>query len=576
MPCLRAPPNPSSDMNRREFLKNTGTAVAVSGVGRMFAAPGVELVQQNTLFEKTFRATAPYRDPFNDVDFKVQVTFPDRRKKIYPGFWAGGDRFTFRFSSHGVGEFAYLTLCSNERDAGLHHQRGVFRVVPYEGSNLLRKHGPIRISKNKRHFTHLDGKPFLWLGDTWWCGLTKRLRWPDEFKLMVGDRVEKGFNAIQFTVGLAPSGTYFAEKNVNEAGLPWDEAAQRINPAYFDAADRRVFHLVESGLVPVVVPCWGFYILRLGTENAKKLWQYVMARWGALPAVWCLAGEVSMPYYLSATPAQDGPRQVVAWSEVLEYLRSINVYGHPISAHPKHGLSSRAEVKDPTLLDFDMLQAGHLYVHALPKALSLLRQSRASEPVMPALVDEVAYEGIGETNWEDCQRQLFWASVLSGSPGYTYGAHGITQFNSREFPSFVQPQGQSWGEETWHNAYKYRGSYQVGVGKKILETFPWWEIEPHPEWVPPASSESLKHFTSYAAGIPGKLRIIYFSVVSGMELVVRELEPGIVYDAHFVTPSSGKPLPLGKIQGDASGTWSMKRTRRHDLLLIMTAAKVTS
>lgn len=558
-------------MNRRAFLKYTGAAVALSQTAR--AASGSDAdVPQNTVFEKSFRATSAYRDPFDDVDFKVRITFPDGREKIYPGFWAGQDRFSFRFSSHEVGLFSYVTVASNERDAGLHQHRGTFRVVRYEGDNELLKHGPIRISKNKRHFTHLDGKPFLWLGDTWWCGLTKRLRWPDEFKLMTRDRMEKGYNAIQFTVGLAPTGTYFDKKNENENGLPWDEAAGRINPAYFDAADRRVFHLVDSAIVPVIVPCWGFYILRMGTDNTKKLWRYIMARWGALPAVWCVAGEVSMPYYNSETRQEDGPRQIAAWSEVLQYLREINCYGHVICAHPKHGQSSRNEVLDSSLLDFDMLQAGHLYLQALPKALSLLRTSLAEKPAMPVLVDEVAYEGIAETNWEDCQRQLFWASVLSGSPGYTYGAHGITQFSSDEFPSNVQPQGLSWGEETWHNAYQYRGATQVGLGKKALAKLDWWKMEPHPEWVLPAKSDALKHFTSYAAGVPGKLRVIYFSALSAMELAVVGLEPDITYDAYFIVPSNGKRLPLGQVRGNRNGVWTMTRTRKHDLVLIMIAA----
>ena len=35
------------------------------------------------------------------------------------------------------------------------------------------------------------------LGDTWWKGLTKRLPWPDGFKILTADRVEKGFTIIQ-------------------------------------------------------------------------------------------------------------------------------------------------------------------------------------------------------------------------------------------------------------------------------------------------------------------------------------------------------------------------------------------
>ncbi len=558
-------------MKRREFLKISGAAVAASSLaGTAFAASG-ERVEQNKAFEKSFRAAGKYRNPFHDVGLNVRVTFPDGREQMYPGFWSGGDEFRFRFSSPTVGAYRYVTECSNPQDAGLHRISGTFQVVAYRGTNELLKHGPLRVSPNRRYFTHLDGKPFLWLGDTWWCGLTKRLRWPDEFQLITEDRRAKGFNAIQFTVGLAPSGTWFDRKNVNEAGLPWDEATNAINPAWFEAADQRVLHLVSAGMVPVVVPAWGFYVLRMGIEPMKKLWAYIMARWGALPVVWCAAGELSMPYYTSATREDDARRQREAWSEVLKHLREINCWGHLITVHPKHGSSAKAEVMNPELLDFDMLQTGHNFLQALPRTLTMLRESRDSAPTMPALVDEVAYEGIGETNWEDCQRQLFWASVLSGSPGFTYGAHGITQFNSPEHPSHVQPQGLSWGEASWKDSMHYHGSRQVGVGKKVLAELNWSEMEPHPEWLEPGNNPLLKSFIAYAAGIPGRLRVIYFSSLSPMELKVLGLEQGIAYEARFIVPSSGKSLPLGKIQADANGVWSMRRTRKHDLVLIMQA-----
>ena len=50
----------------------------------------------------------------------------------------------------------------------------------------------------------------------------------------------------------------------------------------------------------------------------KKHWRYLIARWGAYPVVWCLAGEGTMPYYLSKTPKEDadtqkhGPKNFIA------------------------------------------------------------------------------------------------------------------------------------------------------------------------------------------------------------------------------------------------------------------------
>jgi len=56
------------------------------------------------------------------------------------------------------------------------------------------------VAKDKRHFEHLDGTPFFWLGDTWWMGLCKRLSW-DGFQELTANRKAKGFNVVQIVCG---------------------------------------------------------------------------------------------------------------------------------------------------------------------------------------------------------------------------------------------------------------------------------------------------------------------------------------------------------------------------------------
>src|SRR5688572_13114769 len=46
-------------------------------------------------------------------------------------------------------------------------------VDPYTGDNDLFRRG--RLERDGRHLAHADGTPFLWLGDTWWFGLGKRI-----------------------------------------------------------------------------------------------------------------------------------------------------------------------------------------------------------------------------------------------------------------------------------------------------------------------------------------------------------------------------------------------------------------
>jgi len=43
----------------------------------------------------------------------------------------------------------------------------------------------------------------------------------------------------------------------------------------------------------------------MGIEKMKKHWRYLIARYGAYPVVWCLAGEGIMPYYLSTNREKD-------------------------------------------------------------------------------------------------------------------------------------------------------------------------------------------------------------------------------------------------------------------------------
>src|SRR6476620_1168613 len=107
----------------------------------------------------------------------------------------------------------------------------------------------------------------------------------------------------------------------NEAGYPWDTAYKSINPAYFDSADQRIQFLADQGLVPCLVGGWGYPLPWLGPEQIKQHWRYLIARWGALPVVWCAAGETTMPYDLSKDEAGDAVLQKSEWTKVIQYMR---------------------------------------------------------------------------------------------------------------------------------------------------------------------------------------------------------------------------------------------------------------
>src|SRR5205823_6276576 len=97
---------------------------------------------------------------------------------------------------------------------------------------------------------------------------------------------------------------------------------------------------------------------------------------------------------------------------------------------------------------------------------------------------------------------------------------------------------------TWKEGMNLPGSYQVGLGAKLLRQYSWWRFEPHPEWVTPRGTTLLEprgenngsdllgswsdkeeaegdfprgewkehngnFHLPYAAGIPGEVRFIY-------------------------------------------------------------------
>ena len=210
------------------------------------------------------------------------VTQPNGTLLRVPGFWAGGNRWRFRYASGTVGAHTYRTECSDLKNPRLHGAEGKIEVVPYAGDNPLYRHGPICVDQVHRRFEHADGAPFFWLGDTWWKGLCKRLTWQG-FQELTADRKTKGFDVVQI-IGRGPypdEPPFDPRVGENEGGMPYEKNFVRINPAYFDYADRRIQCLIEAGIMPAIVGGWGWHMPAMGVEKMDRHWRYLIARYGA-------------------------------------------------------------------------------------------------------------------------------------------------------------------------------------------------------------------------------------------------------------------------------------------------------
>jgi hypothetical protein len=519
----------------------------------------------NQVAELTFHSTQRYTDPYNEVELDAQITTPDGGKMHIPGFWAGGTVWKIRISGGKPGDFTFTTTCSNTGDAGLHNQSGTISVYETETANPLLAHGRIRAAPGKRTFEQQDGTPFLWIGDTWWMGLCSRLDWPQGFKTLAADRVAKGFSVIQIIAGPLPDMDAWDERGKNEAGYPFAEGFRQINPAYYDHADLKIGGLVESGLMPCIVGMWGYYLPQIGVENVKRYWRYTVARYGAYPVAWCLAGEGTMPYYLSKTPKEDAAAQKKGWTEVAAYVRSIDGYHNLISIHPTQ--FARDMVEDPNLLDFEMLQTGHSDLDTIPNVRESVVKSYGADPRMPVVNSEVNYEGIMGRSYQNVQRWCFYLTLLNGAAGHTYGANGIWQMSTPEKPYGLSPHGRSWGNTPWVEAYQLPGSRQIGLGGKLLGRYPFSQMEPHPEWIDPSGSDDPWRFAG--AGVPGRFRIFYVAHLWDPPLL-KGIEKDVSYAAFYFDPVTGNEIPLGEVKPDPDGNWKPALPPEvHDWVIVM-------
>jgi hypothetical protein len=523
--------------------------------------------------ELEFTAVREPEDPWTAIRLDVEFVDPDGGVRLVPAFWAGGRTWRVRYSSRLPGVHRYRTLVEAEIDTGLEDRSGELTIAGLATRNRLLLHGAPTVAPDERHLMHEDGTPFFWLGDTWWAALTERFRWPDTFHTLTADRVAKGFTVIQLVAGLVPEFGLFSPHMASEGGQPWhDRGKGTINPAFFDVPDLKIDHLVAAGLVPCIVGGWGSWARILGREKVLQHWRYVVARYGAYPVVWCIAGEVEVPIPFaplhgeSRQPddvlalAEAGPEewlkqgapQVAIWEEASRLVAEIDPFNRIRTVHPCPGLawSSSGAFKSRDAFDLDMLQTGHSGLACVPDTLEHVHESLAYGD-RPVINGECSYEGIGGSSWEDVQRFLFWSHMLSGTAGHTYGTMPISTFSARD-DHYLPPSRASSAD--WEDAIEWLGAVHVGVGRRILERLRWWELEPAPDAIEPHAGPD-DWFRPFAARLPDGSVIAYVPGIgqsvpkpSATLSALRErralagLAPGR-YRATYVNPRTGDDEP---------------------------------
>lgn len=550
------------------------------------------------VFEKSFTSVKRYADPFNDVEVDVIFSRKGEQWRV-PTFWRGDHTWTLRFAPPEPGQYEYRIESTDRENPALNRPGGKVVVTPYAGSNVLLRRGPLRVSANHRYLEHADGTPFYWVADTWWTCLSDRIDW-NGFRKLTADRAAKGFTVVQIVAGLIPSNEERAPIDPgfrNEGGAVWDADFKRINPVYFDYADRRLQHVVDSGMALAIVGGWRQILGQMGVAKMKRHWRYVVARYGAYPVVWLVGGELIDPPPNLAARIPAGFVDIPGgWTEVARYLKAMDPYRHPVGAHeapPPLDLP----LQDESLLDFDFIQPSHFGWPTLATAVAQLNKHYARTSVTkPVIQSEIGYEQIGGQHLEDFQRAAFWVTLLNGAAGHTYGVLDTAEAYSTDKPFHRR----KWGLRTWEEGMNLPGSTQVGKSARFLRNYPWHRLEPHPQWVTPAGTTLLEPHDrindfdidllgaagfidntstvaapaelpagewqkkggtlqgSYAAGIPGELRIIYsvpsmWGVGASEAPTVLGLESDVAYRGLLWDPILGVRFDLGIVQRPMPG-----------------------
>lgn len=366
--------------------------------------------------------------------------------------------------------------------------------------NDLLQRGTLKLSKDRRYLTYADGTPFFYLADTWWFGATGRMSWHD-FKVLVAVRKRQGFTAVQIVVGYPPEIDPHSPDASNHGGWALSPDMS-INHSYFAEVDKKIKYLVKQGIVPVIVGSWGYHIDLLGENAMTLLWKEIVTSYGKFPVIWCLCGEVDlMSPPSSVEPGKSTLSSIYSlikkclalFPPLVRLVRRIRHQGdsgvnsrlakwsgvaRSIKSHSSNLLMvhifSRQSASElfhaPSWLDINTIQSGH----TREGMEFMIRMARSSQKVnLPFINLEPWYEGIlGDFGPAD-QRHAFWACILSGAKGHSYGANGIWQMSSTNDPFLTH-----WGISNWREAIKYAGAKQLGLAKKWLMKIPWWELVP--------------------------------------------------------------------------------------------------
>ena len=430
-------------------------------------------VPQWGIFEYAFRSEILYGNPLQEVSsFHITFTAPSGKKKQVDGFWDGGHDWVVRLMPDEVGEWYYVSYCSDSINTGLHQQEGQFFCEPNSNSLSLYRHGAIVHHTGEHHLRHADGTPFFYAACTAWNGALKSTE--DEWPIYLTHRAEHHYSVIQFVATQWRGGDTNSQLQTAYTG----HRRIVINPAFFQHLDRKIDQINAHGLVAAPVLLWALPFRRgrelspgatLPREQAVRLARYLVARYGGHHVLWLLGGD---GLYLKIYESR--------WKEI-----GRKVFGEPhpgvVALHPMGRSWIGEAYAGESWLDVVGYQSGHGTDRAAVDFITRgpVARTWSHLPGRPTINMEPCYEEINSQVDATAVRNASYWSVFATPPaGITYGANGIWPW--------IRPgerilnHGALGRQETrsWQESINLPGSTQVGYLAAWLQQFDWWTLRP--------------------------------------------------------------------------------------------------
>lgn len=505
----------------------------------------------------SFESNKNYDNPFLDVVVRAVFTAPSGRKIVREAYWDGGKLYRVSFAPTETGEWSYILTCGD--DNGLNGLHGTIECVEYAGSLDIYRHGFLKVGGRGSYLAHDDDTPFFWLGDTHW-GFISGERWDASnhpamesmFRGMVDRRAAQKFTVYQ---------TNLRPESWGGKTHYWVDGKEGILPDvafYRQQVDPRMQYIADAGLVNALGLAWGMSI-EGKTDLYKSLARYVVARYGALPVVWTLAGE--------AAGYDSGRRQALidGWREVARLIQRLDGYNNLQTAHYTNERPFADYYHGEDWYDFTLNQAGH---GDYPIGAKQYREYRARFPDKPFIEGEALYEGVSTLEENGSRiadaammRRVAYLSIQLGGCGYTYGAQGIwdtvwDQKDPIDFELF------NLGKRTWVDGIDAEGGRQMTFLREFYEKAKFAQLFPCP-WC--CRAEGPAEETLFGSAAPYvsansdmSTVVLYFSPCSrgsGAGVKIRYLQ-NRRYTASWFDPRTGEYTPFADPIQPLGGEWA--------------------